>query len=467
MNVDKINVTLRYTPSLDKNFIPAALYNRAFLKAVKESGKGFPLRIAIERHDGLISTYDTEVFAENCGMDEANFFYVERLVKTLLWIRGGWKIIIGGPRSIGEYIKKAYSQNGIRAFDEKFMGNVYEKPFTVEITDVDKVPAAKEESKPIGRHLEGCRIGFDAGGSDRKVAAVIDGEHVYSEEVIWHPKTQADPEYHYKEILTAMKTAASHMPRVDAIGVSAAGIYINNRVMVASLFIKIPEDLFEKKVKNIFLDIQKEMGGVPIEVANDGDVTALAGSMELNDNCVLGIAMGTSEAGGYVDKHGNITGWLNELAFVPVDYNKNSAVDEWSGDYGCGVKYFSQDSVIKLAPEARIHLDDKLTPAEKLKEVQKYLSEGHEGAKKIFESIGCYLGYSLAHYADFYDIKHVLILGRVTSGEGGNLIFKKAEEVLKGEFPELAQKITLHLPDESKRRVGQAIAAASLAEIKK
>ncbi len=462
----KINIDPKYIPVLDKNFIPAVLYNRAFLKAVKESGKGVPLRIALERNNGLISAYDTEIFAEDAGMDEENFFYVERLVKSLLWIRGGWKITIGGPKSVGTYIQNAFSDTGIRAFDAKFMGNVYEKPFTVVVTDVDNVPAANEKSEPLGRHLEGCRIGFDAGGSDRKVAAVIDGNAVYSEEVIWHPKTETNPEYHYEEILKAVKTAASHLPRVDAIGVSAAGIYINNRAMVASLFIKVPEDLFEKKVKNIFLDIQKEMGGVPIEVANDGDVTALAGSMDLDANGVLGIAMGTSEAGGYVDNHGNLTGWLNELAFVPVDYNKASMVDEWSGDFGCGVKYFSQDGVIKLAPEAGIALDDNLTPAEKLKVVQKYLSEGHEGAKKIFESIGCYLGYSLAYYADFYDINHVLILGRVTSGEGGNLIQKKAEEVLKGEFPELAQKISLHLPDESTRRVGQAIAAASLPEIK-
>lgn len=467
MKLDKIRVNPKYIPILDKNFIPAVLYNSEFMKAVKESGKGVPLRIALERNNGLISIYDTEVFAENSGMDEENFFYVERLIKSLLWIRGGWKITLGGPKSIGEYIKKAYSETGIRAFDSKFMGNVYEKPFTVVVTDIEKVPAAREVSQPLGRHLEGYRIGFDAGGSDRKVAAVIDGNPVYSEEVIWHPKTESNPEYHYEEIQKAIKTAASHLPRVDAIGVSAAGIYIDNRVMVASLFIKVPDDLFEKKVKNIFLDIQKEMGGVPIEVANDGDVTALAGSMDLDDNCVLGIAMGTSEAGGYVDNHGNLTGWLNELAFVPVDFNKNSMIDEWSGDFGCGVKYFSQDGVIKLAPEAGIQLDEKLTPAEKLKVVQKHLSEGHEGARKIYESIGCYLGYSLAHYTDFYDIKHVLILGRVTSGEGGNLIQKKAEEVLKGEFPELAQKISLHLPDESTRRVGQAIAAASLPEIKK
>ena len=254
----------------------------------------------------------------------------------------------------------------IREFDANFMSRVYERPFLVEVTEIENVPSSKEETKPIGRHLEGNRIGFDAGGSDRKVAAVIDGEAVYSEEVIWHPKTETNPEYHYKEIYTAIKTAASHLPKVDAIGVSAAGIYINNRVMVASLFIKVPDNLFDEKVKNLFLDIQKEMGDVPLEVANDGDVTALAGAMELKDSNVLGIAMGTSEAGGYVDEHGNLTGWLNELAFVPVDFYPEAMVDEWSGDFGCGVKYFSQDAVIKLAPAAGIDLDS-LTQLKNLK----------------------------------------------------------------------------------------------------
>lgn len=466
MKSSKFNINPLYVPVLDKNFRPAVLANRVFCKAVDESGKGVPLRIAIERSDGLIYAYDTKVFDEGTGMDEENFFYVERLVKTLLWICGGWKAIIGGPVSIGEYIKKAYSPGGIREFDANFMSRVYERPFVVEVTNVENVPSSKGETKPIGRHLDGCRIGFDAGGSDRKVAAVIDGEPVYSEEVIWYPKTETNPEYHYNQIYTAIKTAASHLPRVDAIGVSAAGIYINNRVMVASLFIKVPDDLFEEKVKNLFLDIQKEMGNVPIEVANDGDVTALAGAMELNDTNVLGIAMGTSEAGGYVDEHGNLTGWLNELAFVPVDFHPEAMIDEWSGDFGCGVKYFSQDAAIKLAPAAGIELDENLTPAEKLKVIQKHLAEGDKGAEQIFESIGCYLGYSLAYYAEFYDIKHVLILGRVTSGNGGNIIQQEAKKVLEGEFPELAKKIKLHLPDESSRRVGQAIAAASLAEIK-
>lgn len=465
MIFDVFQVKPKNVPVLDKKFRPAALENRAFLKAVKKSGKEAPLHIALERDGGLVSTFKTVVFSDDSGMSGYNNLYAERLVKSLLWSRGGWKITIGGPGSVCEYIKAAYSPDGIRKFDAAFMGRVYERPFTVEITETGNVPVAREGARPVGRHLEGCRIGFDAGGSDRKVSAVIDGEAVYSEEVVWHPKTRSDPDYHYREILDAMKTAASHMPRVDAIGVSSAGIYINNRVMVASLFIKVPDDLFEEKVKDIYLNIAKELGNVPLEVANDGDVTALAGAMNLDDTNVLGIAMGTSEAGGYVDKNGNITGWLNELAFIPVDYNPDAAVDEWSGDYGCGVKYFSQDAVIKLAPAAGITLDDSLTPAEKLKVVQELLAKGDKRAEQIFESIGCYLGYAIAHYSDFYDIKHILVLGRVTSGDGGSIIIENAKKVLEAEFPELLEKIKLHLPDESTRRVGQSVAAASLPEI--
>ena len=451
--------------SLDLKFRPAALANRRFLEAVKQSGKSAELAIALERNGGFVSAFKTLVFAEGTGKDEENFIYVERLVKSILWIKGGWKLTIGGPASIGEFIRRAYAPGGLREFDAVFMERIYEKPFTVVVTDICKVPEEFEDTRPVGRHLDGCRIGFDAGGSDRKVSAVIDGEAVYSEEVVWHPKTQADPEYHYEGILSSMKTAAAHMPRVDAIGVSSAGVYVANRIMAASLFIKVPQELFNEKVKDMFFRIQKEMGSVPLEVANDGDVTALAGAMDLNDTNVLGIAMGTSEAGGYIDGLGNITGWLNELAFVPVDYNPGSAVDEWAGDYGCGVKYFSQDAVIKLAPLAGIELDEKLTPAEKLKTVQKLHEEGNKGAAAIFETIGCYLGYAIAHYSDFYDIKHVLVLGRVTSGEGGTLILDAASKVLNSEFPEQSGKIRLHLPDEASRRVGQSIAAASLPKI--
>ena len=456
---------LKVNAKLDPKFQPLSVICRDMREATKTDGQD--IVIGIERNKGYTITYKTRIFPDAAGHDEENFRFIERMVKSLLWVAGGFKIIIAGSAVVGNKIKEAYTYGGLRDFDVHFMESVYEQKFSVEVRDLKDAPVDKSAAAPIGRHLDGCRIGFDAGGSDRKVSAVINGESVYSEEVVWFPKTNTDPDYHYQGILEAMKTAASHMPRVDAIGVSSAGVYIDNRIMVASLFLKVSDEDFDKKVKNMYIDVAKEIGeNIPIEVANDGDVTALAGAMDLNDDSVLGVAMGTSEAGGYVDPQGNITGWLNELAFVPVDYNTDAMVDEWSGDYGCGVKYFSQDGVIKLAPYAGIELDEKLSPAEKLKVVQSLMQQGDERAAEIYDTIGAYFGYAIAFYTEFYDIKHVLIMGRVTSGEGGSIILRRAQEVLDKEFPEMAKKIQLHIPDESSRRVGQSVAAASLPEIK-
>ena len=291
---------------------------------------------------------------------------------------------------------------------------------------------------------------------------------MYSEEVVWCPKTNSDPDYHYDGIVAALKSAAAHMPRVDAVGVSSAGVYINDRTMNASLFLKVPQELFDAKVKDIYIRaITDTFGDVPFCVFNDGDVTALAGAISLEDTNILGIAMGTSEAGGYVDEKGYITGWLNELAFIPVDANPGAMRDEWSLDIGCGVKYFSQDGVIKLAPAAGIELDEVLSPAEKLKAVQALMNDGDGRAAAIYRSIGVYLAHSLALYHDMYHFRHVLLLGRVMSGRGGELIISECERVLRDEYSELAEKIHLALPDEKFRRVGQSAAAASLPEIKK
>ncbi len=457
-------MNLKVKAKLDPQFQPLSVICRDMREATKENGQD--IVIGIERNKGYTTTYKTRIFPDNTGHDEENFRFIERLTNSLLWVAGGYKVIIAGSDVVGAKIKDAYTDGGLRDFDVHFMERVYEQPFTVEVRALTDAPVDKSAAAPIGRHLDGCRIGFDAGGSDRKVSAVINGESVYSEEVVWFPKTTEDPNYHYNGILEAMKTAASHMPRVDAIGVSSAGVYVDNRIMVASLFLKVSDEDFDKKVKNMYIDVAKEIGeDIPIEVANDGDVTALAGAMDLEDDSVLGVAMGTSEAGGYVDPQGNITGWLNELAFVPVDFCENAMVDEWSGDYGCGVKYFSQDGVIKLAPFAGIELDESLSPAEKLKVVQGLMKDGDERAAAIYDTIGAYFGYAIAYYTEFYDIKHVLIMGRVTSGEGGVILLERAQEVLDKEFPELAKKIHLHIPDENSRRVGQSVAAASLPKL--
>lgn len=451
-------------PALDDDFRPAVLYNHDYRSGVKTSGEGVPLVLALERMDGSISRYELEVYPANHPRGIENTFYVERIVKFLLWQRGGWKLYVGGPRNIGEFIKTTYSPSGARAFDFHFMGeDVFERTFTVIPCDVVDVPPAHETEKRLGGHLDGYRIGFDLGASDLKVSAVIDGEAVFSKEIVWEPRVQSDPGYHRDKIKAALDEAASKMPRVDAVGGSSAGVYINNRPMIASLFRGIPKERFDE-VRSMFIDLRQEMG-VPLEIVNDGEVTSLAGAMSLEDNGVLGIAMGSSEAAGYITLSGKITDWLNELAFAPVDYNLNAPVDEWSGDKGCGALYFSQQCVFRLAPEVGLTLPTGVTDAERLKYVQKELEAGHEGAMKIWESIGYYLGYAIAYYADFYDLKHVLILGRVTSGKGGPIILAGAKEVLELEFPSLAAQVNIQLPDEKSRRVGQSIAAASLPSV--
>ena len=454
----------KFVPPLDEGFRPAILANRMFQKEVQDSGTGVPLVVGLERADGSVSRFETKVFPDAHPRAAANLMYAERLVKFLLWQRGGWKVYVGGPRSIGNYIKKCYAPDGERAFDFYFMGEeVYEKTFTVVPCAPSEVPVEQESEQALGRHLDGYRIGFDLGASDLKVSAVVDGEAIFSKEIEWGPRKQTDPQYHKDKIMAALRMAASKMPRVDAIGGSSAGVYINNRPMVASLFRGIPKERFDE-VRDMFLRIRDEMG-VPLEIVNDGEVTALAGSMALEDNGVLGIALGSSEAAGYVTLKGNIAGWLNELAFAPVDYNPDAPIDEWSGDRGCGALYFSQQCVFRLAPKAGIEVPGDVTDAQKLKFVQEKLEAGHEGATKIWQSMGYYMGYAIVHYADFYELKHVLILGRCTSGKGGQLILDGANEVLRAEFPELAFQINIQLPDEKSRRVGQSIAAASLPAI--
>jgi predicted NBD/HSP70 family sugar kinase len=451
----------KFLPPLEPEFRPASLANRAFRQAAADMQ---PLVIGLERGSGELSRFETVVLPPAHPNADANFEYVERLVKFLLWQRGGHTVYIGGPSIIGAYIQQCYAPDGPRQFDYQFMGEqVYERPFRVVICQPHEVLVEREQGKHLGRHLKGCRIGFDLGASDRKVSAVIDGEPVFSEEVVWEPRKHSDPQYHYRELVAAIRSAAAKMPRVDAIGGSSAGIIIDNRPMVASLFRAVPREDFGE-IRSLFVRLREEMG-VPVEVINDGDVTALAGAMSLDDNGVLGIAMGSSQAAGYVDLHGRIRSWLSELAFVPVDYNPAGPVDEWSGDRGVGAQYFSQQCVFRLAPRAGIQIPENITDAEKLAFVQKKLEAGHSGARQIWESMGIYLGYALPHYAEFYETRHVLILGRCTSGSGGNLILENANRVLQAEFPALAGSMQVELPSEKNRRVGQSIAAASLPEV--
>jgi predicted NBD/HSP70 family sugar kinase len=457
-------VAPRITPVLDPHFRPAVLANRAFRDLVRASGRPARLRLALEQTDGSISHFLTEVLPADHPAAAGNFTYVERLVKFLLWSRGGWRLYVDGSDALASQLAAHYREKATGRFDSNLVGErMFDHP--IEVVPAADLPPERCRVEALGRHLEGCRIGFDLGGSDRKVAAVKNGEVVFSEETVWDPYFQPDPQYHFDGLMDSLKKAAAHLPRVDAIGGSAAGVYVNNRVKVASLFRGVPKEVFDRRVRDLFFEVRKAWNNVPFEVVNDGEVTALAGSMSLGRNSILGISLGTSTAGGYVNPEGNITNWLNELAFVPVDYNPNAPTDEWSGDYGCGVQYFSQQCVGRLLAPAGIEVEAKLPLPEKLKHLQKLMDQGDYRARKIYETIGTYLGYGVAHFAEFYHLENLLILGRVTSGAGGETILNGAREVLKVEFPELDSQIAFHIPGEKEKRHGQAVAAASLPKI--
>ena len=453
-----VNYQIKHIPSLDPEFIPFGIWADAYRKEAK-----MPVAIAVERNDGYISVRNTFIHGTE-AMAEADYRYVERYVKFLLWSIGGFRVYICGAPAIAQRLQADYTAEGNRAFDYDFFQKLYERELEIVELPLDKCPEAYEVAKPIGGHLDGCRIGFDAGGSDRKVSAVIDGEVVYSEEVVWLPKVNPDPSYQYEGILDSFRTAASKMPRVDAIGVSSAGVFIGNAPMISSIFYCVPRDRWDE-VKTVFDRAAAEIGNVPIVVANDGDVSALAGAMGMDCGCIMGLAMGTSEAVGYVDKDKNVLGWISELAFAPVDLNENALVDEWSTDLGVGCKYFSQDAVIKLAPRAGIEIDPALTPAEKLKVVQALMEKDDPRAQAVFYDIGVYLAYAVQQYAKFYDLKRMMVLGRVMSGKGGDTILATCQSVLANEFPEVYARLQVMLPDEKTRRVGQSVAAASLPAI--
>lgn len=449
----------KIAPELDPNCRPAALWIRDFEQLVATADERVPFRLALTQPNGTCVHQSGHLLPVTHPQAASNFTHVERLLKFLLWACGGSEWYWDGPNEIGEALQKRFNDHPCGQFDREFMERVYERPFQGRLTS--KLPKPRGLASPLGRHLNGNRIGFDLGGSDRKVAAVVDGKVVFSEETPWDPYHQSDPNYHRKGILDSIDKAMDELPWLDAIGGSSAGVFVDNRPRVGSLFRGISDKDFAASIRPIFEDIGRKYG-VPIAVINDGEVTALAASMSLDLTSVMGVAMGTSEAAGYVDPEGRVTSWLNELAFAPIDYAEDAPADEWSGDVGCGVQYFSQQAVGRLIPKTGLDIDPSLGLPVKLERVQEFMAQGNEDARKIYNAIGIYLGYGIAHYSRFYKLDHILILGRVTSGAGGDVILDKAREVLRVEFPELENRLEFHQPDEKNKRHGQAIAAASL-----
>ena len=453
-------------PRLDPDFIPAALWNREYRKAVAEVADSRKVRIAVDRPEGSTWIYETCLLPVSDESSADTLKYCERIVKFLLWAWGGPSVRISNAADVVSHLQSVYSANGQRAFDYEFMGTTcFDEAFSVENANEAEIQEVLPPATGGVGSLKGNRLGFDLGGSDRKCAAMIDGKVVFSEEIKWSPYFESDPAYHRAGIEDSLKRAAAHLPTVDAIGGSAAGIYIYNEPRVGSLYRGISPDDFQKSIRNLFHDLKSDWNNIPFEMANDGDVTAMAGAMAIDDSAVLGVSMGTSLAGGYINTSGSVTGWINELAFVPVDYREGVATDEWSGDDGCGVQYFSQQAVGRLLPLSGIEVSECLGLPEKLEVVQEKMAQGDERAAAIYRTIGTYFGYTIAHFAEFYEFRHLLFLGRVSSGQGGEIIMEEARRVLDLEFPELSKTIAFQTPDEKTKRHGQAIAAATLPKL--
>jgi predicted NBD/HSP70 family sugar kinase len=446
---------------LDPGFQPAILFNRDYVAAAKATCRAVPLVLGLERENGLVAQYETVVMPES---DPVTARYVERLVKYLLWSRGGWRLHVGGPKAIGQLIRRAYSPQGARRFDWEMMTRAYDKRFRVELTSPERVPAAREHRFAAGGRRRGYRLGFALNSYEYSVSAVAQGKPVFAETFSWEPRTQSNPDYHYHHIAAALHRAATYLPRVDAIGVSASGIAVDGRLSVTTLFRSVPKKL-QSQAADIFRRMQREWQ-VPLAVMNDGDVAALAGGLAMGCKGVLSVVMDAAEAAGYTDARGQLQGWLNELAIVPVDYNPAAVQDEWSGDRGMGVMYFSRKAVSRLMLLAGIRVARKMPLLERVECVAALLQQGDSRAVKIYETIGVYLGYALAHAADFYEFGDALILGSVMEEKAGDIVIDRARAVLKSEFPKLHGRMRLHAPDENRLRIPLAVAAASLPSLR-
>ncbi len=451
-----INYNLKHPPVLDPDFIPFGLWGESYLASAKK-----PVAIAIERPDGHITVRNTFIRGIETSQD-ADFRYIERYVKFLLWAVGGSKVYVCGCPEITKQLREMYSPEGERNFECVFFRKIYEQPLQILDLPLADCPQPQDGPRPIiGGHLDGCRIGFDASGADIKVAAVMDGNCVFTQQLLWNPKKQEDPEYHFDIISGALKEAAAKLPKVDAIGISSAGILVGNAPMAASLFMKVPKERWED-IKTIYTRAAAAIGDAPVAVVNDRDVTALSAAMGMGAANLMGLSIGAGQAVGYADKDQNISGRINELSMAPIDLNEEAPAEELSMDVGAGNQYFSVQAVIRLAAKAGIELDPEMEADEKLLAVQQLLALDDPRAQAIFETIGQYLAYTLVLYSKFYDIRHLMLLGRVTAGKGGEKILRSCQAVLNDEFPGLQEKLHLFLSDENTYRVGQAVAAASL-----
>ena len=255
---------LRISPPLDPAFRPSGRARRALEERIRASGLAIPVTLAVEQPGGTVSRHETVAWPDGHPEAALGDHHAERLLKTLLWTRGGSRVHVDGPDRLVGHLRRHFAEEPTGIFDARIAAEIYLRPLELVRTPAAEMPSSGGATVALGGHLDGCRIGFDLGASDRKVAAVIDGKVVFSEEVPWDPASHADPQWHYDGIDDSLRRAAAHLPRVDAIGGSAAGVYVDSQVRVASLFRSVPRDLFETRVRGLFVELRAGVGRRPV-----------------------------------------------------------------------------------------------------------------------------------------------------------------------------------------------------------
>jgi len=456
------------------------------MEAVKDcTGK---LDWALPRSNGC-GRYSLPVFPDDHPDVEASIYVACNIIQEMIWQRSASGLMLAGPQKICEAVQKAYSKGGMYEFEVMQMPRVCgtpDKPFTVTIVgSVSALPAGADTPVEVGKDVSGCRLSFDLGKSDIKTVAIKDGEVLYSKETEWDV-TNPDPQYHFDAVLAALKIAKEALPggQVDAVGGSATGTLSgNNEATWCDLFPNVPPAVYKEKVVDIFPRIAKALAGdVPFKVINDGEVTAVAAAQKIKAGNVFGISLGSATGGGYANADGNLLGWVNEMAYIKIDFNPDAVRNPWDkgAHTGCSHVYLGQRGATRFAAVAGVKNlpdnyvyghPDTLTikhegHAQCLKLIQKAMQDPTQEpqVRKIYETVGVYLGYALAQYKEFYAIDHVMILGRVPKGHGGDIMLEVAKRVLETEFPDLSP-VQFHTADDHFKAVGQCIAAAALPKI--
>jgi len=470
---------------LDPGFAPVVLAKRAYKEAAKDCAD--TLEIALPRADGC-ARYSLKVFPDGSPEAEASVAIACVMIQELIWQRSAASLQLVGPAGICDQIKAAFAVGGAFEFEATSMPRVNGtpgKPF--EVTIGGDLPEAKDTPQVCGKEANGNRLAFDLGKSDIKTVAVKDGEVLDSAETEWDV-TNPDPQYHYDAITAAMRKTienakAKGFGDIQAVGGSATGtVSGDNEATWCDIFPNVPQDVYAEKVVDIFKRIAKDVAGdVPLKVINDGEVTALAAVQKTGSGNVMGISMGSSEGAGYANGDGNLMGWINELCYVKLDMNPEAPTDPWTkgAHRGMSHMYLGQRGATKLAAKAGVKVPDNYVyphadmctikhedHAQCLKLIQKAMADPEQEpeVRKLYETVGVYLGYGLAQYTEFYKIDNVMILGRVSKGSGGDLMLATAKKVLETEFPEIPP-ITFHTADDHFKAVGQCIAAAALPTI--